>query len=157
MLHSPEAREKIVAVSELWKSGALQTEGHRIAEWYHGTAFASHKFARARADVPGGPIELLIGILLGYDDLELLNALGVCRGGAPASPRAPRTAHAHLASRLASRLTTRLASHASHPASHRASQRRSRRASTVRSATCRASSVGSRRTSRCSRCLTRRS
>ena len=84
MINHRKARKRIYAKSEFWKSGAtlepLDPVTGVIDDFDKGTVWPSHPFAQKRVDKPGQPIEVLVTILKGYDDLELLNALGVARG-----------------------------------------------------------------------------
>lgn len=79
MRHSVEARRHVVEKSEIWKSGILrEEEPETIADWWQGTTFRKHSFSARRVDSDIRTV--LFAIFVGYDDLELLNPLGQCRG-----------------------------------------------------------------------------
>jgi hypothetical protein len=82
MCHSVKQRRHMVAKSDLWLSGAKAQETKVWSDWDDGLGFKPHPFAQAapRLDPVLNIPVLLIGVMMGYDDLELLNVLGVARG-----------------------------------------------------------------------------
>lgn len=69
-------REKVLAASELWKTGELRKTPKVLSDITHGSVFRESILSALSTD----PLLLCVGLILGYDDLELLNTLGVCRG-----------------------------------------------------------------------------
>ena len=80
MINDPEARKELVDMSEDCKAGKFREERAVLADWMHASAFAKHPASAPYIDSPGDPVRLLIFVLMGYDDLELINPLGVQRG-----------------------------------------------------------------------------
>lgn len=63
--------------SELWKTGALRTQQQELADITHGSCFRrSYLSAIANREEAH---DLRVGLILGYDDLELCNPLGAVR------------------------------------------------------------------------------
>ena len=52
---NPQGRLRIVAQSELYKSGTLRQKQQMISDWIHGTAFQKHENSAAFQDKPGYP------------------------------------------------------------------------------------------------------
>lgn len=70
-------RDELLHSSELWKSGALRVEQRELSDITHGSYFRrSYLSAIASHDEMN---DLRVGLILGYDDLELCNPLGAVR------------------------------------------------------------------------------
>ena len=74
------AREHILKASERWTSGAKMDSQDVLRDMDDGEAFRAHWFSKPVVRKPGDRRVLRVGLLLGYDDLELLNPIGVKRG-----------------------------------------------------------------------------
>ena len=102
MRFSPLARSHIMAASESLKSGSLSTPTRHYADMHDGSVVQNHAFAQGHTDIPGKPRVIFVFFILGFDEMEPLNALGAKRGnrkvggfyGAlPALPAALRYEH----------------------------------------------------------------
>lgn len=71
-------KEEVLNSSELWKTGELRKAPSDISGITHGEYF--RKSLLSAPAVPGEEDDLRVGLLLGYDDLEIANPLGVARG-----------------------------------------------------------------------------
>lgn len=67
----------MLSSSDLWKTGALRTEHVELADITHGSCFRS-SYLSAMAEKEEAN-DLRVGLILGYDDLELCNPLGTVR------------------------------------------------------------------------------
>lgn len=79
-LHSAGTRfcEAILASSEKWKTGELQNPPSVLSDITHGSYFRESRLATPCTEEQAD--DLRVGIILGYDDLELANPLGAVRG-----------------------------------------------------------------------------
>jgi hypothetical protein len=98
------ARAHIVKASDKWLSGAKMYPSDTISDFDDGSTFRAHPFSQP-GEEDQDIKELRVCIMLGYDDLELLNPLGVCRGDQKQAcfygaimnlPRKHRFAHEYL-------------------------------------------------------------
>ena len=80
LFNVPHLRKLMYQRSERWKTGAMLEDTTEWTDFDNGTAFKPHPFAQKALNIPGEPIEVRIAVMDGYDDLELLNVLGVQRG-----------------------------------------------------------------------------
>lgn len=71
-------RNEVWHSSERWKSGTFCYTPPVIADITDGAYFRQSKLAQPAC--PGEEDDLRVGLILYYDDLELNNPLGVCRG-----------------------------------------------------------------------------
>jgi hypothetical protein len=78
--YNDSARAEIIAESELMKSGHYEQAPTVFSNFKHGSAFRGHPFAKKHVDQPGQPILVLITLMVGYDEMDPLNALGQQRG-----------------------------------------------------------------------------
>lgn len=63
--------------SALWKTGALRTQHDRISDITHGSYFQKSYLSAIASHAEMN--DLRVGLVLGYDDLELCNPLGAVR------------------------------------------------------------------------------
>jgi len=78
--YNDKVREKIVSDSEMMKSGAFLKEPTTYDNWKRGSTFRKHAFAQQHVQKPGEPFEIRITVMVGYDEMEPLDALGQQRG-----------------------------------------------------------------------------
>ena len=76
--YRPECFSRILAVSEYWKTGALLQVPAEYKDICHGSVFRKSCFARAATS--NEVDDLRVTLIMGYDDLELNNPLGMTAG-----------------------------------------------------------------------------
>lgn len=70
--------EEVLQSSELWKTGQLQNMARgTISDITHGEYFRRSRLSRPAG--PGEEDDLRVGLILGYDDIEMVNPLGAAR------------------------------------------------------------------------------
>lgn len=70
-------RDDVLVSSELWKTGALRTPQTCISDITHGSYFRRSYLSAISSQEERN--DLRVGLILGYDDLELCNPLGAVR------------------------------------------------------------------------------
>ena len=62
------------------QSGFYRQDRNELSSMFHGSAFRKHWMSAPKQRAPGERRVVLVAVGFGYDDLELLNALGAARG-----------------------------------------------------------------------------
>ena len=65
---------------QMWKTGVKRQAAQVYGDWDDGLAWKEHEWSAASEDIRGAPIVVYVMLMMGYDDLELINPLGVKRG-----------------------------------------------------------------------------